>query len=44
MRDDFGRDGQGNSRSAKLCRNVTIRDVTIQHGGWFGILATGVAT
>jgi len=26
----------------KNCRNVTIRDVTIEHGGWFGILATGV--
>lgn len=25
-----------------LCRNVTIRDITIKHGGWFGILATGV--
>ena len=26
----------------KNCRNVTLRDFTIQHGGWFGILATGV--
>ena len=25
----------------KLCRNVLIRDITIFHGGWFGILATG---
>jgi polygalacturonase len=24
------------------CRNVVIRDVTILHGGWFAILATGV--
>ncbi|KAA9041205.1 glycoside hydrolase family 28 protein [Ginsengibacter hankyongi] len=24
------------------CRNVIIRDVTIKHGGWFCILATGV--
>jgi polygalacturonase len=24
------------------CRNVVIRDVSILHGGWFGILATGV--
>jgi polygalacturonase len=24
------------------CRNVLLRDFTIQHGGWFGILATGV--
>jgi hypothetical protein len=26
----------------KNCRNVILRDITIQHGGWFGILATGV--
>ena len=24
------------------CRNVTIRDISILHGGWFAILATGV--
>ncbi len=24
------------------CRNVIIRDISILHGGWFGILATGV--
>jgi polygalacturonase len=24
------------------CRNVVLRDVTIIHGGWFAILATGV--
>jgi polygalacturonase len=24
------------------CRNVLLRDFTIEHGGWFGILATGV--
>ena len=24
------------------CRNVILRDFTIYHGGWFGILATGV--
>jgi polygalacturonase len=29
------------SIALKLCRNVLIRDVTIVHGGWFGILATG---
>jgi polygalacturonase len=28
--------------SLLLCRNVNIQDVTIFHGGWFGILATGV--
>lgn len=26
----------------KSCRNVVIKDITIFHGGWFGILATGV--
>ena len=25
-----------------LCRNVTIKDVSILHGGWFAVLATGV--
>jgi parallel beta-helix repeat protein len=25
----------------KLCRNVTLRDFSILHGGWFAILATG---
>ena len=35
--------GWGNKAIAlKLCRNVTIRDVTIRKGGHFGILATGV--
>ncbi len=24
------------------CHNVTIKDISILHGGWFGILATGV--
>src|SRR5256884_4004813 len=34
---------QGNKAIAlKLCRNVTIRDVTILRGGHFGILPTGV--
>ena len=28
--------------SLLLCRNVVIRDVSILHGGWFAILATGV--
>ena len=26
----------------KLCRNVTLRDITIKHGGHFAILASGV--
>jgi polygalacturonase len=30
------------SISLKLCRNVTIRDISILHGGHFAILATGV--
>jgi polygalacturonase len=35
--------GVGNkSISLKNCRNVTLRDVSILHGGHFGILATGV--
>ena len=35
--------GWGNKAiSLKLCRNVTIRDISILHGGHFAILATGV--
>ncbi|HEY1791669.1 MAG TPA: glycosyl hydrolase family 28-related protein [Opitutaceae bacterium] len=35
--------GVGNKAIAlKNCRNVLLRDFTIAHGGWFGILATGV--
>lgn len=30
------------SISLLRCRNVIIRDITIFHGGWFAILATGV--
>jgi len=40
-----GRKGDQNpnkSISLKWCKNVLIRDITIAHGGWFGILATGV--
>jgi len=29
------------SIALKSCRNVLIRDITIAHGGWFAILATG---
>jgi len=34
----------GGNKSISLvnCRNVTLKDFTIQHGGWFGLLATGV--
>jgi polygalacturonase len=28
--------------SLLLCRNVIIKDISILHGGWFAILATGV--
>ncbi|MDQ3011259.1 MAG: glycoside hydrolase family 28 protein [Acidobacteriota bacterium] len=35
--------GQGNKAiGLKLCRNVTIRDITISMGGHFALLATGV--
>lgn len=42
-RRDAVEDGWGNKViSLKLCRNVTLRDFTIFHGGHFAILATGV--
>src|SRR5437762_3750050 len=35
--------GKPNKAIALLnCHNVTIKDITINHGGWFAILATGV--
>ena len=43
VRDENHAVGSANkSISLKLCRNVILRDFTIQHGGWFGILAAGV--
>jgi polygalacturonase len=41
---DWVKDGKTADKSISLheCRNVIIRDVTIFHGGWFAILATGV--
>jgi polygalacturonase len=43
VRDEDHTAGSANkSISLKLCHNVILRDFTIQHGGWFGILATGV--
>ena len=40
---DTDRKGVGNKAIAlKLCRNVLIRDISILHGGHFGILPTGV--
>ncbi|HZR67174.1 MAG TPA: glycosyl hydrolase family 28-related protein [Terriglobales bacterium] len=42
-RDDVLPAGVGNkSISLKNCHNVTIRDISILHGGHFAILATGV--
>jgi polygalacturonase len=37
-----GGDHGNKSIALKLCKNVLIRDITIAHGGWFAILATGV--
>ena len=35
--------GTGNKAiSLKWCRNVNLSDITMRHGGWFAILATGV--
>jgi hypothetical protein len=39
--------GKGNGKPNKaiallLCHNVIIKDISINHGGWFAILATGV--
>ncbi len=43
VRDTTKVEGNGNKAIAlKFCRNVNISDITIRHGGWFGILATGV--
>src|SRR6267143_1323012 len=40
---DRGPKGAGDKAiSLKNCRNVVLRDVSILHGGWFAILATGV--
>ncbi len=36
-------DGSGNKAIAlRDCHNVVLRDFSLLHGGWFGILATGV--
>jgi len=40
---DTSKKGLGNkSISLKKCHNVILKDFIIKHGGWFGILATGV--
>jgi len=41
--EDESQKGLGNKTIAlKNCRNVILKDFIIKHGGWFGILATGV--
>jgi len=42
IRDDGDTSHANKAIALKLCRNVILRDITIAHGGWFGILATGV--
>ncbi len=43
LKQDVQPPGSGNKTIAlKNCRNVTLRDFTIFHGGHFGMLATGV--
>jgi polygalacturonase len=37
-----GKQTANKSIALYFCRNVNIRDVSILHGGWFAILATGV--
>ncbi|SDS23558.1 Polygalacturonase [Mucilaginibacter mallensis] len=41
---DYVKSKQSANKAIALykCRNVNISDITIAHGGWFGILATGV--
>jgi polygalacturonase len=41
---DYVKDKQSANKAIALylCRNVNIQDITILHGGWFAILATGV--
>ncbi len=42
-RDTADEPGEGNKAIAlRECRNVTLRDFSILHGGHFGILATGI--
>lgn len=42
-RNEADENGQGNKTiSLRLCRNVTLKDFTVQHGGWFVLLLTGV--
>ena len=43
-RSNKGEDDKRPNKSISLyqCRNVTIRDITMLHAGWFALLATGV--
>jgi len=40
--DNFAQKIGNKAIALKNCRNVILRDITIEHGGWFAILATGV--
>jgi len=44
VRSNKGEDDKRPNKSISLylCRNVIIKDISILHGGWFGILATGI--
>lgn len=37
-----GKQTANKSIALYLCRNVNIKDISILHGGWFAILATGI--
>jgi len=41
---DYVKDKQSANKAIALylCRNVNIKDISVLHGGWFAILATGV--
>jgi polygalacturonase len=41
MKDSPPRKVGNKAIALRNCRNVILRDFTIEHGGWFGILATG---
>jgi len=44
VRSNKGEDDKRPNKSISLylCRNLIIKDISILHGGWFGILATGI--
>lgn len=43
-KDNTAQAGGNKAIALKRCRNVLLRDFTIEHGGWFAVLATGVDT